>query len=204
MMSNFWDERYKQQEFAYGTEANEYLRQTLTKYQSGKILFPAEGEGRNAVFAAQLGWQVSAFDLSLEGKKKAEQLASINQTVIDYQVGNLEELNYQENEFDVIALIYAHFPAQIKSKYYSKLERLLKKGGTVIFEAFSKNHINYQNINPAVGGPSDIEMLFSLEELQGYFPNYQLSELVEKEVNLTEGLYHNGLGSVIRFVGVKP
>jgi hypothetical protein len=72
---NRWDERYKQQDFAYGVTPNNYLKDQLIKLQTGKILFPAEGEGRNAVFAAKLGWIVSAFDISIEGKKKAMQLA---------------------------------------------------------------------------------------------------------------------------------
>ncbi|MBD3750767.1 MAG: class I SAM-dependent methyltransferase [Sphingobacteriales bacterium] len=202
-MSNFWDDRYKQKEFAYGKEANEYLKQMLPKYEPGKILFPAEGEGRNAVYAAQLGWQVSAFDLSLEGKKKAEYLANINQVKIDYRLGTLEELNYQQNYFDAVAFIFAHFPAQIKGDYYTKIGGFLKKDGIIILEVFSKNHIQYQKINPNIGGPQDVDILFSIDEVKLFFPNYEIIELVEKEVNLSEGSCHNGLGSVIRFVGKK-
>lgn len=202
-MIDFWNERYKQQEFAYGIEANEFLKEVLGNYKLGKILFPAEGEGRNAVFAAKLGWDVNAFDLSVEGKKKADYLASINKVDINYEIGNLDELHYQKESFDAIALIYAHFPPQIKNLYYQTIETYLKKDGVIIFEAFSKNHITYQNLNPNVGGPSNIEMLFSVNEVQSYFANYQILELVEKEINLSEGLYHNGLGSVIRFIGIK-
>ena len=72
-MIDFWNERYKQQEFAYGIEANEFLKEVLGNYKLGKILFPAEGEGRNAVFAAKLGWDVNAFDLSVEGNIVAQQ-----------------------------------------------------------------------------------------------------------------------------------
>jgi SAM-dependent methyltransferase len=202
-MIDFWNERYKQQEFAYGIEANEFLKEVLGNYKLGKILFPAEGEGRNAVFAAKLGWEVNAFDLSIEGKKKADYLASINKVYINYEIGNLDELHYQKESFDAIALIYAHFPPQIKNIYYQTIETYLKKGGVIIFEAFSKNHNTYQNMNPNVGGPNNNEMLFSVNEVQSYFANYQILELVEKEINLSEGLYHNGLGSVTRFIGIK-
>jgi SAM-dependent methyltransferase len=203
MMIDFWNERYKQQKFAYGIEANEFLKEVLGNYKLGKILFPAEGEGRNAVFAAKLGWDVNAFDLSIEGKKKADYLASINKVDINYEIGNLDELNYQKESFDAIALIYAHFHPQIKNLYYQTIETYLKKGGVIIFEAFGKNHMTYQNMNPNVGGPNNTEMLFSVNEVQSYFTNYQILELVEKEINLSEGLYHNGLGSVIRFIGIK-
>ena len=198
-----WDDRYRNTVFAYGKEPNMYLQEQLSKLAIGTILFPAEGEGRNAVFAATLGWKVSAFDISTEGKKKALLLAASNEVTIDYQVGELETLNYNAGQFDAIALIYAHFPAGIKSLYHKTLDKYLRQNGVVIFEAFSKKHVDYIAKNEKVGGPKDITMLFSTEELAADFSDYEIIELVEKEVELNEGLYHNGKGSVIRFMGRK-
>lgn len=198
-----WDDRYREEEFAYGEEPNNYLKEQLSKLTPGSIFFPAEGEGRNAVFAAKLGWNVSAFDISVEGKNKAVTLAKKNDVAISYKVGELETLDLGNEQFDAIALIYAHFPATIKSRYHQTFDRLLKKNGTIIFEAFSKKHIDYVTANEKVGGPKDIESLFSIEEIGSDFPNYEFSELIEKEIELSEGLYHNGVGSVIRFVGRK-
>src|SRR5882672_261786 len=110
-----WNDRYSKKDFAYGVQPNNYLKEQLEKLDVGKILFPAEGEGRNAVFAARLGWTVSAFDISVEGKSKAIRLAETNKVTIDYQVGELQTLEYHREQFDAIALIYAHFPADIKS-----------------------------------------------------------------------------------------
>lgn len=199
-----WDERYDSELFAYGTAPNHYFKQQLDRLDPGSILFPAEGEGRNAVFAATKGWQVSAFDISINGRKKALQLAQQNQVAIDYQVGELSTLHYQKEEFDVIALIYAHFPADIKSSLHQTLQQYLRKGGLIIFEAFSKNHLEYIAKNEKVGGPKDIESLFSIDEIKTDFPDYDIIELQETEIELQEGLYHNGTGSVIRFVGKKP
>jgi len=198
-----WNERYSKKEFAYGEQPNNYLKEQLEKLPIGTILFPAEGEGRNAVFAAKLGWTVSAFDISIEGKKKAHHLAEANKVTIDYQVGDLQRLNYNPEQFDAIALIYAHFPADIKSFYHKTLDKYLRKGGIIIFEAFSKKHIDYISRNEKVGGPRDLASLFSIEELKSDFMNYEIIELVEKEIELSEGLFHNGSGSVIRFVGRK-
>lgn len=169
----------------------------------GSILFPAEGEGRNAVYAAKRGWAVSAFDISMEGKNKALRLAEINKVSIDYKVGELDTLHYRADQFDAIALIYAHFPADIKSSYHKSLDRYLRKGGVVIFEAFSKSHLDYIAKNEHVGGPKELAMLFSKEEMESDFSNYEIIELEEKEIELREGLFHNGIGSVIRFVGRK-
>jgi hypothetical protein len=198
-----WNERFSKEEFAYGEQPNNYLKEQLEKLDTGKILFPAEGEGRNAVFAARMGWTVSAFDVSVVGKNKALRLAENNHVAIDYQVGELQTLHYTPEEFDVIALIYAHFPAAIKSSYHRMLDKFLRKNGLIIFEAFSKKHVDYLARNEKVGGPKDIAMLFSIDEIKSDFANYDIIELEEKEIELNEGPFHNGTGSVIRFVGQK-
>lgn len=198
-----WDDRYRQPDYAYGTAPNDFLKQELAKLPVGTILFPAEGEGRNAVFAARLGWAVSAFDISTEGRAKALRLAAENGVSIDYQVGELATLPYAAAQFDAIALIYAHFPAAIKSAMHRALDRYLRPGGVLIFEAFSKQHLAYQAQNERVGGPKDEASLFSLAEIRDDFPNYTCRELRETEVELSEGPYHQGVGSVIRFVGMK-
>jgi 2-polyprenyl-3-methyl-5-hydroxy-6-metoxy-1,4-benzoquinol methylase len=140
-----WDDRYSKEEFAYGEEPNNFLREQLKKLKPGKILFPAEGEGRNAIFAAKNGWEVYAFDISSEGRSKAHRLAIKNNVEIKYEVGQLQSLNYKPESFDVIALIYAHFPAQIKSAYHKTLSEFLRKDGVIIFEAFSKSHIEFNS-----------------------------------------------------------
>ncbi|UKB82128.1 class I SAM-dependent methyltransferase [Chryseobacterium sp. MEBOG06] len=200
---NRWNDRYSSEEFAYGTEPNNYLKEQLEKLKPSSILFPAEGEGRNAVFAATKGWNVSAFDISSEGKAKALLLAENQNVIIDYQVGELQNLNFQKEHFDAIALIYAHFPADIKSSIHIMLNQYLRKGGFIIFEAFSKNHLEYVTKNEKVGGPKDIGSLFSIDEIKTDFPDYKILELEEKEIELNEGLFHNGTGSVIRFTGQK-
>lgn len=202
-MKEKWDERYSSKEFAYGEGPNDYLKEQLIKFPAGKILFPAEGEGRNAVYAATLGWQVYAFDQSTEGKKKAMQLADKNHVEINYEVGEFQTLNYEPGQFDAMALIYAHFPADVKSPYHKTLTTYIKPDGIVIFEAFSKKHLAYVTSNPKVGGPKEIDVLFSVEEIQSDFKDFEFIEFAEQEVELNEGLYHIGKGSVIRFVGRK-
>ena len=205
-MKEFWNQRYQSESFAYGESANHFLVEQLQNCKPGKILFPAEGEGRNAVYAAKSGWLATAFDISLEGKKKALLLAEKNNVTINYLLGELEtnsNFSFKAESFDAIAFVYAHFPASLKQSYHSILNQFLKKGGLVIFEAFSKKHLEYQAKNMNIGGPKELDMLYSKEEILEYFPGFKILLLEEKEVELHEGLYHNGIGSVIRFVGEK-
>jgi SAM-dependent methyltransferase len=198
-----WNERFSKDEYAYGEQPNNFLKEQLEKLKPGTILFAAEGEGRNAVFAALKGWTVSAFDISHEGKNKALRLAEKNKVTLDYQIGELHSLHFKPGQFDALALIYAHFPPKIKSQYHRILDKYLRAGGLVIFEAFSKKHLDYLARNPNVGGPTDIAMLFSMDELKSDFPDYEIILLEEKEIVLDEGAFHQGTGSVIRFVGKK-
>ena len=87
-MNDFWNDRYSSKEYVYGTGPNQFYKEQLEKLAPGKILFPAEGEGRNAVYTAKKGWSVTAFDPSSEGRKKALLLAKKNKVQIEYQIEN--------------------------------------------------------------------------------------------------------------------
>ncbi|WPR70319.1 class I SAM-dependent methyltransferase [Flavobacterium sp. NG2] len=200
---DFWNERYGKADFVYGKEPNLFFKEWIQKFTPKSILMPADGEGRNGVYAAQLGWKVISIDLSEDGKSKTLKLAKENQVSLEYIIGDLEDIQLNKESFDAIGLIYAHFTAEKKSKLHKKINDCLKPGGIIIFEAFSKLHLCYNEHNPKVGGPKDIDMLFSKLEIISYFQDYEILLLEEKEINLKEGNYHNGKSSVIRFVGRK-
>lgn len=202
-MHQKWDERYKDPEFAYGKEPNVFFKEWLSTLEPGSILMPADGEGRNGVFAARLGWKVTSFDLSVEGQSKALQLAKEQGVALEYIVGDFEQLDFESGSFDAIGLVYAHFPADKKSSFHQKLNDCLKAGGIVILEAFSKEHVHFNKLNPAVGGPKDIDVLYSTAEIMADFNNYEVLQLEEAAILLHEGKYHIGKGSVIRFAGRK-
>ncbi len=202
-MHNFWDERYASSEYIYGTEPNDFFKEQINKFQPGNLLLPAEGEGRNAVYAAKLGWKVTAFDQSKEAKKKAEKLCLINKVQIDYTTTNLSEIDYKPASFDCMALIYAHFPSDKRKTYYQKLDTLLSKNAILILEGFSKKHLQLNTGNKNTSGPKDITMLFSKEEIKKDFSNYEILLLEEKIVSLNEGAFHTDKSAIIRFVGRK-
>ncbi|WP_029034709.1 class I SAM-dependent methyltransferase [Salinimicrobium terrae] len=202
-MKDFWNERYSEEEYVYGEVPNEYFHSRFTQFDPGEILFAAEGEGRNAVFAAKCDWKVAAFDISEEAKKKAEGLAKKHAVELDYRVGELPELGFEKDDFDAVALIYAHFPVDVRKKYHKLLISFIRRDGLIFFEGFSKKHKVYQEKNPEVGGPKDEALLYSMEEIKEDFGSLNFLELYEAEIDLKEGKYHNGLGAVIRFVAQK-
>jgi 2-polyprenyl-3-methyl-5-hydroxy-6-metoxy-1,4-benzoquinol methylase len=197
-MSQFWNERFAVEEYVYGTAPNQFYREQLENLTPGKILFPAEGEGRNAVFAAQKAWNVMAFDASSEAKKKAKNLARENNVKIDYQITDYENVSFQKESFDCLVLIYAHMHPLKRKEYHQKLASFLKPGGTLILEGFSKKQIKNNT-----GGPRNVEMLFSAEELRDDFNFFSDFSLSETDVTLDEGPFHQGQASVIRVAGKK-
>lgn len=198
-MSSFWNERFGSEEYAYGEAPNQFVKQELSKLLPCKILFPAEGEGRNAVFAATLGWEVIAFDPSIEGKKKAVALAQQKGVNIDYLIDGYETVDFQKNSFDCIVLVFAHIQPEKRQEYHQKLISFLKPGGQLILEGFSK-----QQIKNDTGGPKNIEMLFSESELREDFQELNELNISETETLLNEGPYHQGKAWVIRAIGFKP
>ncbi|MAG88930.1 class I SAM-dependent methyltransferase [Zunongwangia profunda] len=196
-MIDFWNKRYIEEAFSYGIFPNVFFKQELDKLMPKSVLLPAEGEGRNAVYALRKGWDVTAFDFSSQAKKKAVRLAKSQRVRINYDVASVLDFN-TDKKFDVLGLCYAHFPASIRARANQHLLQFLKPNGLVIFEAFSKAQSDKSS-----GGPKSEEMLYSIEEVKEEFKGLAFDVLEETEIVLKEGIYHQGEASVIRFLGSK-
>ncbi|MFC6267349.1 class I SAM-dependent methyltransferase [Frigoriflavimonas asaccharolytica] len=195
--ADFWNQFYETPEYVYGTSPNAFFKEQINNLPKGKILFAAEGEGRNAVYAATKLWDVHAFDSSDTGKNKALKLAADNNVEINYVVNDV--LNFETKEqFDVIGLFFAHFPTDIRKKAHKHLLQFLKKDGLIIFEAFAK-----EQYSKSSGGSKNLEMLFSLKEIEEEFLELNFEILEQNTVILAEGERHKGEAEVIQFVGRK-
>lgn len=199
---DFWNERYNDPEFIYGQEPNAFFHEQLLQLSPGRLLLPAEGEGRNAVFAAKNGWTVEAFDWSEVGKQKAESWAEANGVNINYQVAKAEEVTYPPASFDALAYVFSHFSKSIRQEVTGKLLSYLRPGGHVIFQCYSKEQLDYQRRFDS-GGPKSADMLYSLAEVREEFARLAFDLLEIKEVELKEGNHHEGPASVLQFVGRK-
>ncbi len=198
-MKEFWNNMYSSNDYIYGREPNVYYAENLKKLTPGKVLFPGEGEGRNAVYASQLGWDVSAFDSSEKGREKALQLAKTKGVHINYQVVDADDVVFPEGQFDCIVLIFVHLPTEKRQDFHRKMISYLKPGGHIIFEGFSKKQINHPS-----GGPKNIDMLFDETELTNDFsPLVNDLNLQFLQTDLDEGAYHRGRAEVVRFTATK-
>lgn len=194
---DFWNTKYSDTEYIYGVNPNMFFKEQLDSMKPKSILLPADGEGRNGVYAATRGWEVVAFDSSKAGRKKALALAKKQGSSLEYLISDAEEFEINQ-KFDALGLIYAHFPAENRKKIHSHLLSFVKPGGIIIFEAFSKEQLKYGS-----GGPKKLEMLFSKEEINEEFPNVEFQSLREVKILQDEGKHHQGKSRVIQFTGIK-
>jgi len=197
-MKEFWNQRFSEEEYIYGTEPNEYFKEVIDQMKPGKLLLPAEGEGRNAIYAAKLGWEVTAFDQSESGKQKALNLAKENGVTIDYQIMSISDFEIPENKYDAIGLIYAHFPSSIRSKFHNQLVHSLNPNGVIILEAFNPKQLKNNS-----GGPKDESLLYPMTCLEYDFEGLEMEELKEVTLDLSEGKYHLGKADVVRMKARK-
>lgn len=195
----FWDQRYSEEGFAYGITPNAFFAEQIQQFAKGKLLLPAEGQGRNAVFAARLGWDVTAFDFSERAKERALSLAASENVEIDYQLKDYASLDLPEDEYDLVGLIFTHMAPELRHKVHRTILRSLKPGGDLIMEAFHKNQLGKSS-----GGPKSLDMLFGEEELQSDFAGMEIISLEEVTTTLDEGPHHQGEASLIRLVARKP
>jgi cyclopropane fatty-acyl-phospholipid synthase-like methyltransferase len=196
MKVDFWDKRYGEEEYAYGTMPNAFFKAYLDGLTPGKLLLPAEGEGRNAVYAAKHGWDVYAFDQSSEAKAKALKLADSNQVSIQYEVRDIEIDTLEYANFDLIALIYVHIPPNIRTDFHKRLVTMVKPGGSIILEAFNKKQVENKS-----GGPKIDSMLYDEAMLSDDFQGLSEISFRNEKVSLDEGPFHKGVADVIRMLG---
>ncbi len=197
-MKSFWDERYSEPGLAYGPDPNLFIKSFLDKHEPGRILFPAEGQGRNAIYAAIKGWKVDAFDYSEIARQKALQESERAGVQINYWVEELQTFSSDSSIYDAIALCYVHIAQEERKLFYESLIDALKTGGLLVMEAFTRTQLAYRS-----GGPKTEDLLYSQEIVELDFRSLETVFIQELKTKLNEGKYHVGEAHVVRYVGRK-
>ncbi len=193
-----WDDRFKNPEYAYGIEPNREFKEFINQQKPGKILLLGEGEGRNAVYAASLGWEVTAVDFSEEGKKKALQLANKHNVEVNYIIQDVTEYDAPENTFDCIALIFLHMPSEGLYPMLQNLHKTLTDRGNLFIIGFHTDQLNYSS-----GGPKKEDWLLTSEKLKVELSEYTIIKNDHILTELSQGYAHQGKGSIVIFNATK-
>ena len=198
-MSTPWDQRYDTEEYQYGTTENDFLRSVAGQLPGGRCLCLAEGEGRNAVYLAGLGHQVTAVDNSLVGLRKAEKLAKQRGVQIETCVADLADFAIEPESWDSIISIYCHVSPEIRTALHAKVAVGLRPGGMLVLEAYRPEQLGY-----GTGGPPALEKLMALPQLREELQGLDFMHALELEREVVEGNLHTGIGAVVQLLAVKP
>lgn len=197
MISNFWDERFGGEDFAYGREPNELLRAEAHRIPKGRVLCLAEGEGRNAVFLASLGHEVTAVDFSREGLRKTERLARERGVTVRGVLADLADYEPEEG-FTGIVAIFAHLPLPARKRVHGWVPRVLVPGGVLVLEAYTPAQLAKNT-----GGPREPALFMTLEGLKTELAplRFEIGREVEREIH--EGKFHSGPSATVQVVAVR-
>ena len=197
MKNEFWNNRYETNETVYGHEPNQFFKSFIDTHKPGTVLLPAEGEGRNAIYAALKGWEVDAFDFSEVAKEKALKRAKELNVKINYTVLEIE--NYKASkQYYAIGLIYVHLEPAIRKDFHNEIAKSLSSADYLVFEAFAKEQKNNTS-----GGPKEEALLYDAPSICADFKHLHILSCGQKEIDLNEGKFHNGKAHVLQLIGQK-
>jgi SAM-dependent methyltransferase len=189
----FWEERYAEAPFAYGTEPNDFVREMADRLPPGRVLCLGEGQGRNAVFLAQRGFEVTAMDQSPTGLARANALAAERGVKLTTIVADLAEFMIEPLAFTGIVSVFVHLPQALRREVHLRAMNGLAPGGAFVFEAYSPEQVHYKS-----GGPSDPALLVSLDTIRQDLFELDFELAREGVRDVTEGRYHAGLAHTVQ------
>ncbi len=200
----FWDARFSEDGFAYGDRPSRLLLgwSDLIASNCKTALVPASGQGRDAVFLAELGLDVTAVDLSPVGLERTAELAARKGVSVKTIEADLFAWTWPEAKFDLVASMFAHVPSAVRPHLHSHFSKSLAPGGFVFLEGFTKDQIGYQEKYQS-GGPPDVDMLYSAEDIRSDFEGLREESLLTGIERLEEGPYHTGPAALLRAVFTK-
>lgn len=198
-MSAFWDERYQGQDFVYGRQPNDFVREQAGRIPKGPVLCLASGEGRNAVYLAGLGHEVTAVDLSQQGLQKTQRLAQEAGLTLHTRHEDLSTIELEPEHYTGILAIFAHLPPPARARMHAQAVRALRPGGVLILEAYRPEQLAL-----GTGGPRNEAMLMRLDALKQELAGLNLEIAREVHRDIQEGVGHSGPSETVQILAVKP
>lgn len=164
----------------------------------GRALCLADGEGRNSVYLASLGHDVTSMDLTTAGIEKAKSLAEERNVGLTTVVADLATYDLGVQQWDLIVSIFAHTPVQIRQRVHSEIFDALVSGGRFVLEAYTPDQVGR-----GTGGPPVPELTMTLSGLTEELVGLDVLEGREIVRPVIEGPAHNGDGSVVQVVAQR-
>ncbi len=197
-----WQARFSGADgYLFGEEPNTFLREVTTILpQAGGALCVADGEGRNGVWLACRGLDVTSLDFSPVAQAKAAALAARHGVTLRLAQGDVHDWAYPEAAFDLVVEVFAQFSdPEARATKWQAMRRALRPGGVLLVHGYTPRQLGY-----ATGGPKQLDKLYTEDLLREAFGDYTLMRLAIEERELQEGAGHSGMSATIGMVSRKP
>ncbi len=188
---DFWNSRFSEPGYAYGEDPNDFLRETCQHLPAGDALSLCEGEGRNALYLARLGFRVTAVDFSEVGLAKASALAAKHGVTITTVLADLADFDPGSARWDLVVSIFSQPPSLIRQRLYRQLQLALRPGGRFVLESKVEVNATAEDRYPGV------------KILREEIAPLTIALLREQERELREGQYHIGRQRTAQIVAFK-
>ncbi|QSX34152.1 class I SAM-dependent methyltransferase [Shewanella avicenniae] len=193
-----WDEIFNSDRYVYGTEPNQFLAENVQQLPKGKVLCLADGEGRNSVFLAKQGYQVTAVDLSKVGLEKAAKLAASQGVAVEYIHADLAEFEFGTEQWDAIVSVFCHLPSSLRQQVHQRALQGLKPNGVFLLEGYTPRQLAF-----GTGGPKMLDLLMEPDAIAAEFAEANILQLAEIERDIIEGDKHTGTGAVVQLIAKR-
>lgn len=195
----FWDQRYDTEDYIFGTQANDFLQATAPQATPGMTaLVPADGEGRNGVYLASLGYQVTTLDISTKAVEKASKLAATHGVELDARVADLFSWEWPTDAYDLICICFSHMLPEQNPDFIRRALRALKPAGRLIIEGYHVSQMDFCS-----GGPRNPAMLYSRHLMQEILAEAKIILMQETRRQLAEGPRHQGEAATLQLIATK-
>lgn len=195
-----WDDRYSAAEYLFGTEPAAFLtkHRNLLAWGSNALVV-GDGEGRNSVFLAEQGLQVTAMDISSVGVAKARRLAEQRGVSVDGRVADILDWEWVPDAYDIVVAVFIQFlDPQQRSMVFEGFQRTLRPGGRLLLHGYRP-----EQVNNGTGGPPDPEYMYSEALLTDAFVGFEIERLESYDTAIEEGAGHHGTSALIDLIATK-
>jgi SAM-dependent methyltransferase len=196
-----WNARYAREDFHFGEAPNAFVR-AHAHHLEGKrsTLCVADGEGRNSVFLAEQGLEVTAFDFAPNAVAKAKRLAKRREVHVDHHLADIFTWDWTSTAYDALVAIFIQFlPPGDRERVFAGMKRAVRPGGLILLEGYRPEQVDY-----GTGGPPLRENMYTREWLEGQFSDWDIVELNAYDAVIREGHGHSGMSALIDLVARKP
>jgi SAM-dependent methyltransferase len=188
-----WNSRFSTSGYLFGEEPNKYLKENCELLSKGRVLCIADGDGRNSVWLAEQGFDVTAFDFSPVAVQKARELAKKRSVKIDFVCADWRQFEWKASYFDSVVGIFFQFigPPE-RLELFKLMKQSIKVGGSILIQGYGLEQLKYKT-----GGPDKLDHLYDEDFLKDQFQGYKFLNLKTYTALLNEGSAHSGLSALI-------